>query len=176
MGSKRIKHDLATEQQQCHPYESKNTKKHYTLSFTYVGTISSLVPTFSSCHQCFPGSGSFPMSQHFTSSGLSFGASASASNKYSGLISFRIDWFDLLAVQGTLQSLLQHCSSNASILWCSAFFLVQLSHLCMITGKTIVLTIWTFVRKVMSLLFNLGFSRFVIIFLPRSKHLLISWL
>ena len=102
--------------------------------------------------------------------------SISSSNKYSGLISFRIDWFDLLTVQGTLQSLLQHCSSNASILWCSAFFLVQLSHLCMITGKTIVLTIWTFVSKVMSLLFNLGFSRFVIVFLPRSKHLLTSWL
>ena len=102
--------------------------------------------------------------------------SISSSNEYSGLISFRIDWFELLAVQGTLQSLLQHCNSNASILWSSAFFLVQLSHLCMITGKTIVLTIQTFVGKVVSLLFNLHFSRFVIVFLPGSKHLLISWL
>ena len=101
--------------------------------------------------------------------------SISSSNKYSGLISFRIDWFDLLTVQGTLQSLLQHCSSNASILWCSAFFLVQLSHLCMITGKTIALTIWTMVSKMMSLLFN-TLCKFVIAFLPRNKHLLISCL
>ena len=99
--------------------------------------------------------------------------SFSPSNKYSGLISFRIDWFDLPAVQGTLKGLLQHHSSEGSILWHSAFFIVQLSHPYMDTGKTIALTIWTFVRKVMSLLLN-TLSRFVITFLPRSKHLLIS--
>ena len=97
------------------------------------------------------------------------------SNEYSGLISFRIDWFDLLAVQGTLKSLLQHHSLKASILWPSPFIVVQLWHLYMTTGKTIALTIWTFVSKVMSLLFHM-LSRFVIAFLPRSKHLLISWL
>ena len=96
-------------------------------------------------------------------------------NEYSGLISFRIDWFDLLAVQGTLKSLLQYHSSKASILQRSAFFMVQLSHPYMITGKTIVLTKWTLVGKVMSLIFNM-LSRLVIAFLPRSKHLLISWL
>ena len=90
-------------------------------------------------------------------------------------ISFRIDWFDFLAVQGTLKSLLQHHSSKASILRLSAFFMVQLSHPYMTTGKTIALTIWTFVGKVMSLLFNI-LSKFAITFLPRSKHLLISWL
>ena len=104
---------------------------------------------------------------------LSF--SISPSNKYSGLISFRMDWVDFLAVQGTLKSLLQHHSSKASILWCSAFFIVQLSHPYMTTGQTIVLTRWIFVGKVMSLLFNM-LSRLVITFLPRSKHLLISWL
>ena len=97
------------------------------------------------------------------------------SNEYSGLISFRIDWFDLLAVQGTLKSLLQHHSSKASILRCSAFFMVQPSHPHKTTGKTIALTIRTLFSKVMSLLFNM-LSRFVIAFLPRSKHLLISWL
>ena len=105
----------------------------------------------------------------------SFSFSNSPSNEYSGLISFRIDWFDLLAVQGTLKNLLQHHSSKASILWCSAFSMVQLSHPYMTTGKTIALTIWTFVDKVMSLPFN-TLSRFVIAFLPRSRHLLISWL
>ena len=105
----------------------------------------------------------------------SFSFSISPSNEYSGLISFRIDWLDLLAVQGTLKSLLQHHSSKASILRCSAFFVVQLSHPFMTTGKTIVLTRWTFVGKVMSLLFNM-LSRLVIAFLPRSNHLLISWL
>ena len=93
----------------------------------------------------------------------------------SGLISFGIDWFELLAVQGTLKSLLQHHSSKASILWHSAFFMVQFSHLYMTTGKTVALTIWTFVGKVMSLVFN-RLSRFVIAFLPRSNSLLISWL
>ena len=100
----------------------------------------------------------------------------SPSNEYSGLISFRMDWLDLLAVQGTLKSLLQQNSSKASILQCSAFFRVQLSDLYMMnTGKTIALTIWTFVGKVMTLIFNM-LSRLVIAFLPRSKHLLISWL
>jgi len=104
----------------------------------------------------------------------SFSFSINPSNEYSGLISFRIDWFDL-AVQGTIKSLLQHHSSKASILQCSAFFIVQISHPYMTTGKTIVLTRWTFVGKVMFLLFNV-LSRFVIAFLPRSKCLLISWL
>ena len=105
----------------------------------------------------------------------SFSFSISPSNDYSGLISFRIDWFDLLEVQGTLKSLLQHHSSKASILWCSAFFIVQLSHSYMTTGKTIALTRWTLVSKVTSLFFNM-LSRLVIAFLPRSKCLLISWL
>ena len=104
----------------------------------------------------------------------SFNFSISTSNEHSGLISFRMDWLDLLAVQGTLKSLLQHHSSKASILQCSAFFIVQLSHSYMTTGKTIVLTRWTFVG-VMSLLFNM-LSRLVIAFLPRNKCLLISWL
>ena len=105
----------------------------------------------------------------------SFSFSISPSNEYSGLISFRIDWLDLLAVQGTLKSLLQHHSSKASILWHSAFFMIQLSHSSMTTGKTIALMIQTFVGKVMSLLFN-TLSRFAIALFPRSKHLLISWL
>ena len=105
----------------------------------------------------------------------SFGFSIGPSNEYSGLISYRIDWLDLLAVQGTLKSLFQHHSSKASILWCSAFFIVQLSHPYITTGKTIALTSWTFVFKVTSLLFTL-LSRLVIAFLPRSKSLLISWL
>ena len=105
----------------------------------------------------------------------SFRFSTSPSNEYSGLISFRIYWFYLLAVQGTLKSLLQDHNSKASILQHSAFFMVQLSHLYRTTGKTIALIIWMFVGKVMSLLFNM-LSRFVIALLPRSKHLLISWL
>ena len=105
----------------------------------------------------------------------SFNFSISPSSEYSGLISYRMDWLDLLEVQGTLKSPLQHHSSNASILWHSAFFIVQLSHSYMTTGKTITLTRWTFVDKVMSLLFNM-LSRLVITFLPRSKSLLISWL
>ena len=102
----------------------------------------------------------------------SFNFSISPSNEYSGLISFRIDWLDLLAVQGTLWSLLQHHSSKASILWLSTFFIVQLSHPYMTIGKTIALI---FVGKVMSLLFNM-LSRLIITFLPRSQRLLISWL
>ena len=105
----------------------------------------------------------------------SFSFSISPSNEHPGLISFRMEWLDLLAVQGTLKSLLQHHSSKASILQCSAFLIVQLSHPCMTTGKTIALTRRTFVGKVMSLPFNM-LSRSVTVFLLRSKHLLISWL
>ena len=105
----------------------------------------------------------------------SFSFSISPSNEYLGLISFRMDWLDLREVQGTLKSFLQHHSLKVSILHCSAFFMVQISHLCMTTGKTIALTRWTFVGKLMSLLFNM-LSRLVITSLPRSKHLLISWL
>ena len=105
----------------------------------------------------------------------SFSFSIIPSKEIPGLISFRMDWLDLFAVQGTLKSLLQHHSSKASILQCSAFFTVQLSHPYMTTGKTITLTRWTFAGKVMSLLLNM-LSRLVITFLPRSKHLLISWL
>ena len=105
----------------------------------------------------------------------SFSFNISTSNEYSGLVFFRIDWFDLLVVQGTLKSLLQHHKSKSSILQCSAFFIVQLSHPYMANGNTIALTIQTFVGKVMSLLFNMLF-RLVIAFLPRSKCLLISWL
>ena len=106
---------------------------------------------------------------------LSFSFSISPSNEHPGLISFRMDWLDLLAVRGTLKSLLQHYSSKASIFRCSAFFTVQLSHPYMTTGKTIALTRWTFVGKVMSLLFNM-LSGLVITFPQRSKHPLISWL
>ena len=105
----------------------------------------------------------------------SFSFNFSTSNEYSGLISLRIDWLDLLAVQGTLKSLLQHHGSKASILRHSAFFIVQFSHPYMTTGKSIAMTRWTFVGKVMSLLFN-KLSRLVRAFLPKSKHLLISWL
>ena len=139
---------------------------------------SSCVPFFS-CLQSFPASGSFPMNQFSTSGvqsiGVSTSASVNSSNEYSGLISFRIDWLDLLAVQGTLKSLLQHHSSKASILQSSTFFIFQLSHPYLTTGKTIALTRWTFVGKVMSFLFNM-LSKLVIAFLPRSDHLLISWL
>ena len=133
----------------------------------------SVIP-FSSCPQTLPASESFPMSQLFASGGQSIGVSAPAS-EHPELISFRMAWLDLCAVQGTLKSLLQHHSSKASILRCSAFFIVQLSHPYMTTGKTVVLTRRTFVGKVMSLLFNM-LSRLVITFLPRSKRLLISWL
>ena len=135
-------------------------------------TISSSVTPFSSCLQSFPASGSFLMSQFFALDGQSFSFSISPSNEYSGLTSFRMDWLDLFAVQGPLKSLLQHHSSKASILWRSAVFIVQLSHPYMTTGKIIALTRWTFVGKIMSLLFNM-LSRFVITLLPRSNHLLI---
>ena len=125
---------------------------------------------------------SFPASESFSSElavrirwPKYWSFSISPSNEYSGLTSFRFDWFDLLAVQGTLKSLLQHQSSKASILQHSAFFMGQLSHLYMTTGKIIALTRQTFVGKVMSVLYN-RLSRLVITFLPRSKHLLISWL
>ena len=135
-------------------------------------TISSSVVPLSSRFQSFPASGSFHIRWPKY---WSFSFSISPSNEYSGLISFRVDWLDLLAVQGTLKSLLQHHSSKASILQHSAFFTVQLSHAYMTTGKTIPLTNWTFVGKVMSLLLNM-LSRLVITFLPRNKRLLISWL
>ena len=124
-----------------------------------------LVP-FSSCPQSFPASGSFQMSQFFASGGQSFGSfsfNISLSNEHSRLISFRMDWLDFLAVQGTLNSLLKHYSSKATILWCSAFFIGQLSHPYVTTGKIIALTRWTFVGKVMSLLFNM-LSKLVITF------------
>ena len=140
-------------------------------------TISSSVVPFSRL-QSFPASGSFPMSQFFAirwPKFWSFSFNICPSNEYSGRISFRMVWFDLLAVQGTLKSLLQHHSSKASVLQSSAYFIVQLSHPYMTIRKTIALTRWTFVDKVMSLLFNMP-SRLVIAFLPRNKHLLISWL
>ena len=132
----------------------------------------------------FPPAFYFPSSRIFSNEPVlcirwpkywSFSFSISPSNEYSGLISFRIDWLDLLAVQGTLKSFLQHHSSKASILRCSAFFIVQLAHPYMTAGKTIALIRWTFVRKAMSLLFNM-LSRLVIAFLPKRKRLLISWL
>jgi len=135
------------------------------------------------CHPLLPPS-IFPSIRVFSNESVlcirwsrywNFSISISPSNEYSGLISFRMDWLNLLAVQGTLKSLLQHHSSKASILQLSAFFIVQLSHPYMTTGKTIALTRGTFVDKVMSLLFNM-LSRLVITFLPRSERLLISWL
>ena len=136
------------------------------------------------CHPLLLLSSVFPSIKVFSSGSVlyirwpkywSFSFGISPSNQYSGLISFRMDWLDLLAVQRTLKNLLQHHSSKASILRHSAFFTVQLSHPYMTTGKTIALTRWTFVGKVVSLLFNM-LSRLVITFLPRSKRLLISWL
>ena len=139
--------------------------------------ISSSVVPFSSCPQSLPASESFPMSQLYMRwpKYWSFSFSIIPSKEHPVLISFRMDWWDLFAVQGALKSLLQHHTSKASILRRSAFFTVQLSHPYMTTGKTISLTRWTFVGKVMSLLFNM-LSRLVITFLPRSKRLLISWL
>ena len=142
----------------------------------------SFVIPFSSCSHRRR-AGSFPStrvfsSQFFTLGGQSIGPSASASvlpNKYSGLISFRIERFDLLLIQGSLKSLIKHYSSKASILQCSDFFMVHILHPYMTTGKITALTKWTFAGKKMSLIFNM-FSRLVIAFLPRSKCLLISWL
>ena len=133
------------------------------------------------CHPLLPSPSIFSRIKVFSNKSVlcirwpkfwSFSFSISPFNEYSGLVSFRMDWLDLLAVQGTLKSLLQHHSSKASILWQSAFFTVQLSHPYMTTGKTTALTRWTFVGKVMSLLFNM-LSGWIITFLPRSKHLLI---
>ena len=140
--------------------------------------ISSSVVPFSSCLQSFPASGSFSneLALHIRwPKYWSFSFNISPTNEHPGLISFRMDWLDLLAVQETVKSLLRHHSSKASILQHSAFFIAQLSHPYMTTGKTIALTRRTFVGKVMSLLFNM-LSRLVITFLPRSKRLLISWL
>ena len=134
--------------------------------------ISSSVVPFSSCLQSFPASESFQMSQLFASGGQkywSFSFNISPCNDYSGPISFRMDWLDLLAVQGTLKSLLQHCSSKASILRHSTFFIVQLLHSYMTMGKIIVLTRWILASQIMTLLFNM-LSRLVIVFLPRSSN------
>ena len=141
----------------------------------YHPTISSSVIPLSSCLQFFPASVSFPISQFFASGAqvLEFQLHHQSFQEYSGLISFRIGWLDLLAVQGALKSLLQHRSQTSSVLRHSGFFIVQLLYLYMTTGKTIALTRQTFVSKVMSLPFNM-LSRLVIAFLPRSKHLLIS--
>ena len=136
-------------------------------------TISSSVVPFSSRLQSFPALGSVLRIR--SPKYWSFSFSISPSSEFSGLISFRADWLDLLAFQGTRKNLLQHHSSKASILWCSAFFIVQLPHPYMTTGKTIALTRWSFVGKVMSLLSNM-LSKLVIVFLPRSKCLLISCL
>ena len=134
------------------------------------------------CHPLLLFRSIFPIIRVFSSESVlrirwsnygSFSFNISSFNEYSGLISFRMDWLDFLAVQGTLKSLLQHHSSKASIIQCSSFFIVQLSHPYMTTGKTIALTRWTFVDKVMSLLFNMLF-RLAVAFLPRSKCLLIS--
>ena len=141
-------------------------------------TVSSSVVPFFSCFQSFPASGSFQMSQLFASGGQSIGVSASASAlpmNTQDWSPFRMDWLDLLAIQGTLKSLLQNHSSKTSILQRWASFIVPLSHPYMTTRKTIALTRRTFVGKVMSLLFNM-LSGFIITFLPRSKTLLISWL
>ena len=160
------------------PTPGVHSHSHPSSQWCHPAISPSVVP-FSSCPTA---SESFPMRQLFTWGGQSTGVSVLfsifsiiPSKEISGLISFRMDWLDLLAVQGTLKSLLQHQSSKASILQRSAFFTVQLSHPYMTTGKTIALTRRTFVGKVMSLLFNI-LSRLVIAFLPRSKCLLISWL
>ena len=137
--------------------------------------ISSSDVPFFTCLQSLSALGSFPMNQLFAWGGQSIGIfsfSISPSNEHPELISFKMDWLDLLAVQGTLKSLLQCHSSKASILWHSAFFIVQLSHPYVTTGKTIALTRWAFLSKVMSLLFHM-LSGFVIAFLPRSKFILI---
>ena len=150
---------------------SQNLLKFTSIESVMPSNISSSVGPFSSCLQSFPASGSFPVSHFFTSGGHKYWSfNISPSKEYSGLISFRIDWLNLLAVQGILKSFLQHHSSKASILPCSAFFMVQLSHPYMTTGKTTALPRRTCVGKVMSLLFSM-LSRLVITFLPRSKCL-----
>ena len=151
----------------------ESTQTHVHWVGDAIQTNSSSAIPFSSCPQSFPASGSFPMSQLFTSKYWSFSFNISPSNEHLGLISFRMDWLDLLAVQGSLKSLLQHHSSKASILRRSAFFIVQLSDPYMTTGKTIALTRQTYVDKVMSLHFNM-LSRLVITYLPRSKVLMLN--
>ena len=157
-----------------------------TLSLLKLMSIESVIPSnhLILCYSLLLPPSIFPRIRAFSSESVlrlrwpkywSFSFCISPFNEYSGLISFRTDWLDLLAVEGTLKSLLQHHSSKASILRCSAFFIFQLSHPYMTTGKTIALTIWIFVGKVISLLFNM-LSQFVTAFLPRSKRLLISWL
>ena len=157
------------------PYLPEFVQIHFHWVGDGIQVISSSVTPFSSCPQSFPGSGSFLMSWlciRWPSIAACF--SIRPSNEYLWLISFRIDWFDFLAVQETLKSLLQDDNLKASILQCPAFFMAQLSHPYMATGKTIALNVWTYVGKMMSLLFN-TLSRFIT-FLPRSKCLLISWL
>ena len=157
--------------------------QHPEFTQTHVHQVGDVIQLVHPCRPLLPPS-IFPSIRVFSNESVfhvrwpkfwSFLFSISPSNEHPGLISFRMDWLDLLAVQGTLKSLLQHHSSKSSILQLSAFFVVQLSHPYMTTGKTIALTRWTFVGKVMSLLFNM-LSRLVIAFLPRSKLLLISWL
>ena len=159
---------------------------HQLLEFTQLMSTESVMPSnhLILCHPLLFPPSIFPSIRVFSNESVlcirwpkywSFSFSISPSKEYSGLISFRMDWLDLLAVQGTLKSLLQHYSSKASILLRSAFFIVQLSHPYMTTGKTIALTRWTFLGKIMPLLFDM-LSRLIITFLPRSKCLLISWL
>ena len=169
---------LWTKELPCSSPSPKACSNSYPSSQWCHPTISFSVNPFSSCLQSFPASGSFLISQIFSSGGQhigSFSFSISPFNEYSGLISFRIDCFDLLAIQRTLKSLLQHHSSKASVPWHSAFFMVQLTHPYMTAGKILSFTRCTFVSKVMALLFNM-LSRLVIAFLPRSKCPLISWL
>ena len=154
------------------------------LAQTHVHQVGDAIQPSHLCHPLLLLPSDFPSIRVFSNESVlcircpkywSFSFTISPSNEYSGLISLRIDWFDMLAVQGTLKSLFQNYSSKAWILQCSAFFIVQLSHPYMTTGRAIALTRQTFVGKVMSLLFNM-LSRLVIVFLPRSKCLLISWL
>ena len=158
----------------CPPLSSRVCSDPCPLSQSYYLTISSSATPCSFCLQSFPALGSFPMSRLSASGGQSIGALLSVlPMNIQGLISFRMDWLDLLAVQGTLKSLLQHHNLKPSLLCHSAFFMVHLSHPYMTTRKTTALTIWTFMGKAMSLLFN-ALSWLAIAFLPRSKRLLIS--
>ena len=159
--------------QQARPPCPSPTPRVYSNSWPLSRGCHSVIP-FSSCLQSFPASGNESVIHIRRPKDWSFSFSISPSNEYSGLISFRMDCLDLLAVQGTLKSLFQYHSSKASILQCSAFSTFQLSHPYMTTGETRALTRWDFVGKVMSLIFNM-LSRLVITFLPRSKCLLISW-
>ena len=171
-------HGLQHARLPCPSLSPEVCSKSCPLSWWYHLTISSSAALFSFCLQSFLASGFFPMSWFFASPRPkhgSFSFSISPSNEYSGLIFFRIDRLDLLSVQGTLKSLLQLHSSKASILWCSAFCMVQISQLDMTPEKTMALTMWNFTGKTMSLLFNM-LSRFVTAFLLRSKCLLSSWL